>query len=154
MDATRNIETYANQMLAIVHPELCESGSQALDKLRTRKATADHAAAWTSVFSGITVVTNQRTKKHRDRNGHFPWYDLLLACGKARDAKLKIEELGVEFDYGPGTGIFLCGNLLAHEVEDWGQRERVCYAHYMRYAVLKRLGITLPGYSNQNMYKA
>jgi hypothetical protein len=37
--------------------------------------------------------------------------------------------------------VLLCGKLLCHEVPFWGSGDRVCWAHFMREAVLNSLGV-------------
>jgi hypothetical protein len=62
---------------------------------------------------------------------------------------LDLPDLGLKLDYGPGTGVFLCGNVLTHAVNDWSGGDRVCYAHFLRKKVLQRLEADEAGWSEQ-----
>lgn len=94
---------------------------------------------WTSAFTGITVISNRKTPAHRDRGAAFQDYDILSSVGTHRLAKLLIHDFGVPFAYGPGTVVALCGRFLQHEVPEWEEGERVCYAHFMKRKVLEKL---------------
>jgi hypothetical protein len=129
-----------NKAMSLVHPELHQLGMAGLEQLRKAPETADLAAEWTSVFTGVSVVVNRVTKPHRDRKAELPWYDLLVSLGTHQQAKLGLPELGLELHYPPGTAVAFCGNLFTHEVGNWGEGDRLCYAFFMRKAVLSRLG--------------
>jgi hypothetical protein len=137
----------ANDVLSLIHPRLYENAMQGLVKLRTLPLTMEKASIWTSAYSGISVMTNRRSIPHRDRWGSPPWYDFLLNTGNYEGASLDFPELGLSLRYEAGTGVALCGNILLHKVDYWGSGDRVCYAMFLRKAVLERLESHYVGWS-------
>lgn len=140
MAASAEAVKLLNQVTALVHPQLHEIGMAGLEQLRKNPETASLATEWASAFTGIAVVVNRLTKSHRDRRAEQMWYDLLVSLGTHQTAKLELPELGLELDYPPGTVVAFCGNVFLHEVKDWGEGDRLCYAFFMRKGVLSRLG--------------
>lgn len=120
-----------------------------MNQLRTTDSAKDIAALWSSVFTGVAVIANHVTPSHTDRGGHPAWYDTLLNIGTCPTATFQLPDLGTTFSYPPGTVISLCGNILKHQVENWGLGDRVCYAHFMRNAVLQRLEADGAGWVHQ-----
>jgi len=111
------------------------------------------AKKWQSVYSGIAIISNRVTPPHRDTKGKPEWFDLLLNySGNNTKPHLLINDIGLELEYSTGTVVALCGTIFEHEVRSWGNGDWVCYAHFMRESVRKRLGAKEPGWTNQNMY--
>jgi hypothetical protein len=142
-----------NLTLSLIHPELYRCGLDILHKLRASGHTAEIAKEWQSVYTGIAIISNRLTPKHRDRNGKPEWFDLLLNyAGPESKPKLLIHDVGLELDYSSGTVVGICGQIFEHQVGPWGEGDRVCYAHFMREAVRKRLEVQEAGWVNQSMY--
>lgn len=148
LNNTSQVENYLNLVTSITHPGLYEAGKEALEKLREKDSTQEYAQQWTSLYSGMSVITNHKTRKHCDRHGSYEWYDQLVSVGSYTTATFQLPEIGASLEYGPGTVIQLCGNLLQHKVKAWGSGDRVCYAHFIRKDVFHRLGVFYPNWSN------
>ena len=124
-----------------------------LQKLRASGPTMEIAKQWQSVYTGIAIISNRITPAHRDSKGKPEWFDLLMNyAGDETQPKLLIHDLGLELNYSSGTVVGLCGTIFEHEVRAWGDGDRVCYAHFMREAVRKRLEAEDPGWVYQSMY--
>ena len=124
-----------------------------LQKLRASGPTMEIAKQWQSVYTGIAIISNRITPAHRDSKGKPEWFDLLMNyAGHETQPKLLIHDLGLELNYSSGTVVGLCGTIFEHEVRAWGDGDRVCYAHFMREAVRKRLEAEDPGWVYQSMY--
>lgn len=149
LDNITGVEQYINVLLSLTHPDLYDNARIALDRLRMTDSTKEIAVLWTSVFTGIAVIANRITPSHTDRGGRPAWYDTLLNIGTCSAATFQLPDLGATFSYPPGTIISLCGNILKHQVSDWGMGDRVCYAHFMRDAVLRRLNVDDAGWVHQ-----
>jgi hypothetical protein len=149
---TKNVEKFLSLALSLIHPDLFRSGNLMLKKLRTLETTKEIASDWDSVYTGIQIISNRITPAHRDSKGRPEWYDLLAAVGGGSKPHLRIRDLGLELEYSSGTGVGLTGTILEHEVQAWGGGDRVCYAHFMREAVRKRLEVDPAGWVNQKMY--
>jgi hypothetical protein len=149
------ISSCANSILALAHPELYSVAAKGLESLRKRKETGSVARFWTTVFTGIAAISNRLTRQHIDKFGHFTWYDLLISVGTYKHATLIMHDLGATFEYNSGTAVLLCGRLLKHEVPFWGSGDRVCWAYFMRKAVLERLGVLdrVVGWSTQQQIR-
>ncbi|KAJ3562030.1 hypothetical protein NP233_g9828 [Leucocoprinus birnbaumii] len=132
----RGPSEFLNDTLALTHPALYRAGIIAREKLKLMKATREYAELWPSVFSGISPITNCSTKVHCNNFGHYAWYNQLVTMGTYKSAKLCLPELGASLEYGPGTVVHLCGNLLEHAVDDWGVGDRICYAYFFRKDVM------------------
>jgi hypothetical protein len=46
--------------------------------------------------------------------------------------------------------VLIAGAILTHEVPEWGEGDRICYAHWIRRASMVDLGIPLPGWSTSS----
>lgn len=119
--------------MAVIHPELYNAGRKTLTRLRDAAEIQpqDVLKRWTSVFSGVSVISNRVTPSHRDRQSSHEWYDLLATLGDYSDCDMKLPGLGISLEYGPGTVIGLSGMVLEHGVPKF-DGDRVCYAYFMR----------------------
>jgi hypothetical protein len=154
LDASAHFQILGNNILSLIHPSLYENAMDALNFLRCDRSTAWAAENWHSAFTGIAVISNRRTIPHLDRLGSEAWYDILFGFGTYHKAKLLMPEIGLSMEYSSGTAVALCGNALHHEVQEWGDGDRICYAMFMRREVLKRFGCHFVGWSTRNTYLA
>ena len=123
---------------------------KALQVLETTKAIA---CEWQSIYTGIQIISNRITPRHRDSKGRPEWFDLLASfCGAGSKPHLLVEDLGLDLEYSSGTVVGLCGTVFEHEVQAWGGGDRVCYAHFMREAVWRRLDVSSAGWVQQSIY--
>jgi hypothetical protein len=152
LQASASLQKISNDILSLIHPNLYQNAMDALNVLRQKKITAETANAWHSAFTGIAVIANRRTLPHRDRLGSEAWYDILFALGSYENAKLVMSEIGLSMDYSSGTAVALCGKVFKHEVQEWGDGDRICYAMFMRHKVLERLGCHFVGWSTMDKY--
>ena len=146
-----------NAITALTHQSLYLAGHNAVSKLKreslgVKDPTHKHVQFWSSVFTGITVIANRITPRHRDAGGSFPWYDLLLSCGTHQQAYLHLNDIRAKLSYSPGTIVLVCGKLLSHSLPQWSHGERICLAHFMRKEVFHRLGVYSPSWSLQGAY--
>lgn len=150
---SNHFERFLNLTLSLIHPQLFRCGLDILQKLRVSGPTMEIAKQWQSVYTGIAIISNRVTPAHRDRRGKPEWFDLLVNYAAIDSApRLLIPDLGLDLEYSSGTVVGLCGTILEHEVRSWGDGDRICYAHFMREAVRKRLEADDPGWVYQNMY--
>jgi hypothetical protein len=147
-----------NAITALTHRPLHLAGHQAISKLKRPDSlnisikTHDHVQSWNSIFSGISVITNRITPEHRDTGGAFPWYDLLLSCGKHHNAHLQLKDVKAQLSYSPGTVVMVCGKVLNHSLPEWSGGERICVAHWMRKEVHHRLNVYSPSWCWQSAF--
>jgi hypothetical protein len=153
LEHSNNFERFLNITLSLIHPELFKCGLDILEKLRQLDDTTEIATKWQSVYTGIAVISNRRTPAHRDSKGRPEWYDLLINySGSEAKPRLLIEDIGLDLQYDSGAVVGLCGTIFKHEVGDWGMGDRVCYAHFMREAVRKRLEVPPAGWVYRDSY--
>ena len=147
-----------NSITALTHRPLYLSGHKAISRLKQARLlkakvqTHDHVESWNSVYSGISVISNRITVRHRDDGGSSPWYDLLLSAGTHQKAFLHLDDIKAQLSYNPGTVVMVCGKVLSHSLPEWSGGERICLAHWMRKEVHYRLGIYSPEWSQQGCY--
>lgn len=103
---------------------------------------------WCCPFSGVAVMCNRETPRHRDPNGRDNWYDLLFTMGTYDNLDLLLPGLNSAFCYTPGTVVALCGRVLSHEAKSIISGDRVCYAWFMREDVRRYLHGPEGTYSN------
>jgi hypothetical protein len=123
-----------------------------LRKLRDLDDSKDIAREWQSVYTGISVICNRITPSHRDSKGRPEWFDMLLNYENGGRHRFLLNDLGMDLEYSSGTVIGFCGSILEHEVQSWGNGERVCYANFMRESVRIRLDVPPAGWVNRNIY--
>jgi hypothetical protein len=154
MKDTAKGEEFLNIVLLPIHPTLHHVGSSILQILRNLEETKDIASLWTSVFTGIAVISNRETPIHLDFNGRPEWYDLLTVKGShsPRSTRFDVPEMGLTLAYGPGTVIAVSGQLFQHGVKFWGDGDRICYARFMREEVRKRFGVDPGKWMTQSYY--
>ncbi|EKM78193.1 hypothetical protein AGABI1DRAFT_129322 [Agaricus bisporus var. burnettii JB137-S8] len=143
---------FLDHLLSMTHPPLYHAATCALSKLRINPLTKVYADQWPTVFSGISPITNRVTPEHKDNFGNVAWYDQVVTLGNYQSATFNLPELGTTLEYGPGTVIQFCGNLLKHSVSSWEKGHRVCYASFFRQDVFKKLGVELPGWVTKDYY--
>jgi hypothetical protein len=79
---------------------------------------------------------------HQDRRGQHEWFDTLLnCCDEEACPSLLIKDLGLNLEYFSGTIVGFCGSIFEHEVQSWGESDRVCYAHFLWENVRERLEV-------------
>jgi hypothetical protein len=147
-----------NAITALTHKKLYLAAHKAMVRLKRAKSpdlkdmTHEHVQSWSSVFSGIGVIANRITIRHRDTGGSNPWYDLLLSSGTHRQAYFHLNDIGAKLSYSPGTVVMACGKVLSHSLPEWSGGERICLAHFMRQEVLHRLAVHSPDWCWQGSY--
>ncbi|KAG6372680.1 hypothetical protein JVT61DRAFT_7440 [Boletus reticuloceps] len=104
---------------------------------------------WPTIYGGMDVIVNRVTPKHCDGGGAITFYNNLLSLGQGHDAKLHLDDLEAEFDYLPGSGVWLTGRGLSHSVPLRTKGERVVIAHYAKDDVHDCLGIPRPSLPTQ-----
>jgi hypothetical protein len=114
--------------------------------------TKDVASKWQSVFTGIAIISNRATPFHQNLKRRPEWFDgLLNYSGVGNRAQLLIKDLGLTLEYSTGV-VGFCRPILQHEVRSSGNSDRVCYAHFMRESVRKRLDVPPGGWVNRSLY--
>ncbi|KAI6139437.1 hypothetical protein BKA82DRAFT_25549 [Pisolithus tinctorius] len=103
--------------LSIMHPGLYDAGRQAMQSLDTwlsqhNQDMQDALQHWRSVFTNVSVISNQATPFHWDPHSRSDWYDMLVMVGNYEDCVLDIPTLGLQFLHNPGTVVAFSGQLL------------------------------------------
>ena len=112
------------------------------------------ASEWQTVYTRIQIISIHITPPHCDSKGRPEWFDILVSyCGGGSTPHLLVQDLGLDLENSSGTIIGLCGTIFEHAVRAWGGGDRVCYAHFMREAVRKRLDVRPAGWVSQGLYR-
>jgi hypothetical protein len=155
MESSNDLECFLNLTLSLIHPDLFRTGLGMLLKLRMLETTKAIAQEWKSVHTGVSVISNRITPSHRDSRSRAEWYNTLVNYADGGDSskpQMLIKDIGLDLDYSSGAVISFCGSVFEHEVQFWGQGDRVCQAHFMQESVRKRLGVSAAGWVNQDTY--
>ena len=107
---------------------------------------------WTSVYSGIGIISNRETLPHKDPGAWPEAYDLLCSVGRHTQAEFVVDQVGGGFLYNPGSVIGICGRILKHACTEWQGFDRVCMAHFFKISILRRLGIPEPSWVSYATY--
>jgi hypothetical protein len=154
LDCISESNSILSAILAVIHPELHDAGRDTFDRLRQHPEIQhrDVLRRWTSIFNGVSIISNRFTPPHRDGNSRKQWYDLLTSLGSYRNCNLELPGLGLSLEYGPGTVVGLLGGTLEHEVRDF-DGERVCYAYWMRDSVHEWAGVPAHSWMTTDCYR-
>ncbi|KAN0078145.1 hypothetical protein V8E55_010202, partial [Tylopilus felleus] len=141
------LECLLDAVLQVIHPEMWITNMDTTKQLIRR--LQDPLPTWPTTYGGMDVIVNRVTPSHCNGGGAISFYDHLLCLGQGHDAKLHLDNLKAEFDYPPGTGVWLTGRGLSHSVSPWTEGERVVIAHYTKDDVHDWLGIPRPSLPTQ-----
>ena len=136
LDRISESNSILSAILAVIHPELYDAGLKTFNRLRQHAKIGSENVLhrWTSVFNGVSVISNRVTPPHRDGDSRRQWYDLVASIGSYENCNMELPGLGFSLEYGPGTVVGLAGATLEHAVP-YFEGERVCYAYWMRDSV-------------------
>jgi hypothetical protein len=151
--ATMETSALISAILLVCHPDLYHAGLQCLEQLPKEKLIMSALEVWSSVFNGISVISNRETPFHRDTQTRAEWYDILCTLGGDDDTVLELCELGIRLLYRSGTVTALSGQLLEHGVSAT-VAERLCYAYWMRDFVHEAMNVQSPGWMVRQTYVA
>jgi hypothetical protein len=153
MKESQDLEILINLTLSLINPGLFKMGLEMLKKMRLLQDTEKIAQGWQSIYSGIAIICNRVTPSHHDSKGRPEWYDVLVSySGPQTQPMLSIKDLGMQLKYSSGTVVGVCGTVLEHQATSWGKGDRVCYTHFMRESVRKRLDVPPAGWVNRDQY--
>lgn len=138
LSRTKKLHLYVNLVLSLIDPKMYDVAQGALTEIRKSKQCATWANEWSSVFTAICVVANRVTPPHRDKQGTARFYDILACLGTCKGARIRLDDIGADLVYDPGTLIAFAGKAFTHEVPSWDGGERICYAYFLREEVLRR----------------
>ena len=86
--ATAETLAIVGTILSIIQLDLYDVGMEGLRRLyrdpawvETPEILAEVLELWMVPFTGLSVISNQKTPLHRDCNGRKEWMDLLVALG-------------------------------------------------------------------------
>lgn len=84
-------------------------------------------------------MINRVTPPHLDYRGHPAGFDLLACVGTAFGAFMDFPGIGARVPYPPGSVVLISAKVLKHSVPAWGAGDRICWAQWMREAVIDRV---------------
>jgi hypothetical protein len=137
MKNSEDLKTLMNLTLFLIHSGLFKMGLDMLRKMCGLPDTEKIARYWQLVYIGIAIICNCLTPSHRNSKGRPEWYDVLVSySGPGMRPMLSIQWDCCQglWNHLQASGIFM------------GMGNRVCYAHFMRESVRKRLGVPLAGW--------
>ena len=148
LNTMQETQPIINALTSFIAPHTYEAGCKSIKEIKKIQrfrcagtAFLNNILSWSSVFSGISVISNRKTKYHADKGGHRSVFDLLVSCGTHSDSKINVQEFKMSFQYHPGTVFAINGTFLHHGVDSWTGGDRICYAHYMKQKVHQRTGV-------------
>jgi len=95
--------------------------------------------AWTSPYTGFSLINNRDTPFHRDNGAGYSTMDTLLTVGKHQKGWLYLPGLGYRLFY---IGFTTAGRVVRHGASADG--EQLCCSWYLRSNVLEALNVDEP----------
>lgn len=158
LDLEKQGEYVMDGIFSLTSPQVYRCAKEVMNRIKDHEFSLnkydDYAEAireWPSSFSGIAVIANRLTPPHYDTNGSIRWFDYLLSLGThgsnpKESTKLRINTLGANISYNPGSVIAVSGKLLSHSQTGWVDGDRVVYAHFLREKVLAKAKLMNPSW--------
>lgn len=147
-------------ILSIIHPDLYARSRETLLALMEKPGVMKEfdlfmevMKSWSSVFSGMSVVSGRQCPVHRDVQAMHSWFDILATFGEYTDGRMELPSLGLRLEYNPGTIVGLAGRVVSHGVAET-EGKRACLAYFMREKVHERAGVKAPGWANLDAYNS
>lgn len=138
-------------MLWVMHPALFAAARETLIQFNQQDDLQEVLSKWTSVFNGLSVISNRETPIHRDNNSQPEWYDMLVTLGSYSNGIMELPGVGLRLRYNAGTVVGLGGKMLSHGVAA-SEGDRICYAYYMRDAVHYKADVPSPSWMRTDVY--
>lgn len=135
----RETNAILGALLALVHPKLFEEQFRVhLKTYQDRERLTlqpDHVGRlfchWSSPFTAFALISNRRTRLHRDVKGGRSLLDLVSVFGEYSGGRFEIPLLNARFVYNPGTAVMFPGYMMEHGASEVAG-ERICIANYFR----------------------
>ena len=108
--------------LAIMHPDMYVTVREAMVQLgnwakeQGKESMLNAITMWPTIYNVASVMVNQASPLHLDRNGWPQWLDLLMSVRDYSDLDFVIPTIGLWVCYNPSTILGLSGQLLEHSV--------------------------------------
>jgi len=100
----------------ITHPILYNAAHEVMNKLKADPITGKYLSLWSTIYSGLSSITNRISREHRDHFGVYFWYNQVIIFRLYESAVFYLPKLEATFQYDLGTIVQFCGNLLLHSI--------------------------------------
>lgn len=138
-------------IMRVMHPDQYRMAWEMMVRLKSvRPLAALHT--WPTLFNAVTIVANRQCPLHREPEGSYPWYDILVSIGSYKTAPMYLRSLGFQVLNGPGTIVGFSGKTVCHGVAD-AAGHRICHAFYMRESIQDFLGVRPANWMTQEVYR-
>jgi hypothetical protein len=139
LKANNRLQAIVGSVLAVTHPTQYKAGMDILNALRSDPSLLREPAeiakvldCWWTPFSGVSVICNRETPRHKDILKRYDWYDLLVTMGTHPTVNFRLPGLRTSFAYSPGTIVALCGRIISHSADASPNGDRTCCTWFMR----------------------
>ena len=135
-------------ILAVTNPRQYQAGVEMSSILKEDPTLLREPAeisrvldSWCTPFSGVAIICNRRTSRHKDVYRRNNWYDVIATMGDHSTIRFHLPGLCITLAYSPRTVIALSGRVLSHAVDSIDHGDRACFAWFMRDDVRKYLNV-------------
>ncbi|KAK7685819.1 hypothetical protein QCA50_011165 [Cerrena zonata] len=139
-------------ILRIMHPDQYRMQWETVQVLRHDSRFTAIFDVWPSIFAAISVIANRQAPLHRDPNGNYYWYDILVSVGRYTTAYLCLEPIGFQIRNRPGTVVGFSGKGIRHGVAE-ADGQRYCHAFYLRTDVQQYCNVRGAGCMTQEVFR-
>lgn len=127
----RHLTANVDSIFKIVSPRQYRRYRKAHEGMKLRNPhTRSAATFFDSAFTGLALIFNRRTPRHKDITGGEISWDGLWPIGDYQGGDLHFADLNFTSYYGPDTFVLLRGGKLAHEVLDWEGPLRISVVYF------------------------
>jgi hypothetical protein len=151
LEANTRFQSIIGSVLAVTHPGQYNAGLDMIKALkdnpsflREQEEIAKVLDCWCTAFSGVSVICNGKTPRHRDVQGRHEWYDVLANMGTHPTIRFGLPGLRTTLAYDPRTVVSLCSHILSYTVDSIDCGDRAAFAWFMREDVRAYLDV-VPG---------
>jgi len=82
-----------NNILFIFHSTFYNATYQVMRKLKANPIIGQYASLWSTVYLGLSPITNRTSKEYRDYFWATSWYDQVVTFGLYHSATFNLPEL-------------------------------------------------------------
>ena len=136
-----------------MHPDQYRAGMEVLQRLGSYPHAPRDLSQWPSIFNAITLISDRHCPMHRDTNGDFHLYDILISVGEYTSAPMCLMPLGIQIANSPGTVVGYSGFAIRHGVAP-ADGHRLGHAFYMRRSLHSYTGVRPCGWMTQECYRS
>ena len=153
MLAQRTLGAIMSGILRIMHPDQYREALGVLEGLASVPQSAAALSQWPTVFHVISVISNRHSPLHRELQGSFAYFDLLVSVGDYTYAPLEVWPMGLQLPNGSGSICGVSGKAFLHGAAE-SDGARISHVFYLRKDLQEFLHVRPCSWMTQSIYRS